>query len=127
MPKEKRQEAPTIAPKFNVEAYARESERRLAQASDVASRAPRSGEVVIPRAGRTGVKAEAPVGPSSVPRLVARASVTELLTFPTEAFLLGFIDGARSVEELAHASNLPIDLVTVTVADLARSGVVALV
>jgi hypothetical protein len=154
---EKRNEAPTVAPKFDVAAYARESERRLEQAGDVGrsgrvakgapreivsgtaakmSRAPSEARVsmAIPKASPTGIDGafgidlehEPILLPTTVPVLFAHERVTELLTLPTESFLLGFIDGARDIEAITRQSGLPIDLVMVTVSDLARSGVVRL-
>ena len=101
MSNEKQQEAPTIAPKFNVEAYGRASlERRLAQAEHRVAREVIEAyvETAIPKAsppracrrrslhsplqrpGRRGLGAASPIW----------------LTFPTESFLFGFIDGART-------------------------------
>ena len=86
--------------------------------------------MTVPRASRTGIDLELDLEPnvvaSTVPILVAREQVTELLTFPTESFLLSYIDGARDIDAIMHASGLPRDLVVVTVRDLVRSGVVVL-
>ena len=132
---EKRDDAKTIAPKFDVQAFARESDRRLKQASVTIGRVspvpgPPRGSMTVPRAARTGVDLETDLEPnviaSTVPTLVTRAHVTELLTFPTESFLLSYIDGVRDIDALVLASGLPRDLVVVTVSDLVRSGVVVL-
>src|SRR5262245_23051641 len=117
----KRNEAdqiPTIAPKFNVEAFARESERRAASSGAVQKAPDVPQSMAIPKAAPTGVDVDVDplVFSTTVPLLVARERVTELLTFPTESFLLAFIDGARDVAAIARVSGLPRDLVCVTIA-----------
>jgi len=128
MSKKSADQVPTVAPKFNVEAYARESERRIQSSGTVDKGAGIPGSMPIPKAARTGVDVDIDpsVLPTTVPLLVARERVTELLTYPTESFLLAFIDGVRDVAALASVSGLPRDLVSVTIADLAKSGVVVL-
>jgi hypothetical protein len=108
-------EAPTVAPQRQLDV-----DREL----EIFVRA-----VDIPKSAPTGivVEPEPRVLPSSIPVLVAREEdVSDVVTLPTESFLLGFIDGERDIHAVATASGLPADLVMVTVSDLARSGVVAL-
>jgi hypothetical protein len=63
------------------------------------------------------------VAPTSVPVIVARERAMDLVSLPTESFLLGFVDGARDVDAIVRASGLPRDLVITTVTELVRSGV----
>src|SRR5690348_18043753 len=91
------EEAPTLSPTFDMEKFARESERRIAQNAIETAPVPATvASVTVPKASPTGFDfdPEPEIGPSSVPVLLA-VDATEVLSLPTESFLLGFVDGAR--------------------------------
>jgi hypothetical protein len=126
------EESPTVAPKFDMEAFARDSERRIAQdmvrtapAGTAATASGVPGSVTVPKAPRTGVHLDPhpELASTSVPVIIARERAKELVSLPTESFLLAFVDGARDVDAIVRASGLPRDLVLVTVTELVRAGV----
>ena len=126
MSKFSRDEAPTVAPKFDMETYARESERHLTATPAAPAQPVSSGP--IPKAPPTGLDLdfEYDVEPTTVPVLLSRERALEMASLPTESFLLAFIDGTRNVSELASLTGIPRDLVAVTIAEMARGGVVRL-
>jgi hypothetical protein len=111
MPKNER---PTVAPPFDPQAYARESESKLRHAAAVPNSEVR--RAAAPRPSRRSV----PYVAVSMSALKSRALDHR------QGFLVSLVDGTSTVEDLLDLSGMPEDEALGIVGDLVSVGILAL-
>lgn len=113
---------PTVAPTFNPEDYARESEAKLRRAAAREEALDVYESAVVPAAPRA-----ARISLEGVPKLRVALSELRAMTLDHRAgFLLSLCDGSSSVETILDMCAMPRDEAVAILSDLVMRGVVAL-
>ena len=117
-------ERPTLAPPFDPEAFARESESRLRNGAPADSEVvPRAPPVLTPPTPRP----RAALRKDAVPYLAL--SLSELTTRALDSkrgFLISLVDGCSPIETLLDLSGMPEEEASEILADLVAQGVLSL-
>lgn len=123
----KRNERTTLAPGFDMEQYARESDERLRAASD-ADGGPDVDTLDSLSEGDAEQIYRARIGDGRQVVLFARPP-EEILHLPhavADAFVLSLVDGRRTVDELLRECELPAPAALATLFELIETGVLKL-
>jgi hypothetical protein len=121
---------PTLAPGFDMEAYARESDERI-RSADAASGIVEAATEALVQVNELVDDADAEEiywaflgGPDRVPLLAQ--PLDELLALPrrgADGFVVSYVDGRRTVRAVVEASGLPKLVALVALCELLERGV----
>jgi hypothetical protein len=122
---------PTLAPTFDMEAYARESDERIRSAGAQSGIVPAAADAFVEASELVDDAEAAEVywaclgGGDRV--LVLAQPLNELLALPRrgiDGFVVSYVDGQRTARELVEASGLPTLVALVGLCELLERGVV---